>query len=192
MCPWLFSRFCLLCLLQFISPSWASLVAQSLKSLPALQETWVRFLGREDPLEKEMATHSSILSWRIPWTKEPGGLQSTRSQRVRHDWATSLSPSYPLAVFPKFCRYHLLSHLSVTFQLDSARPDLSFFIYYLRTCCVTDSRRIEEVNLEIGLRLMEKGMWRVTGRFPAFVTGWMECQPLTEKGVVWREKHRVL
>ena len=55
----------------------ASLVAQRLKRLPAMWETWVRSLGREDPLEKEMATHSSILAWRIPWTKELGGLQST-------------------------------------------------------------------------------------------------------------------
>ena len=54
-------------------------------SLPAMRETWVRFLGREDPLEKEMATHSSILAWRIPWTEEPGGLQSTGLQRVAHD-----------------------------------------------------------------------------------------------------------
>ena len=52
----------------------ASLVAQGLKHLPAMRETWVQFLGQEDPLEKEMATHSSILAWRIPWTEEPGGL----------------------------------------------------------------------------------------------------------------------
>ena len=71
----------------------ASLVAQRLKRLPAMQETWVRSLGWEDPLEKEMATHSSILAWRIPWTEEPGGLQSTGSQRVGHDWATSLTHS---------------------------------------------------------------------------------------------------
>ena len=58
-----------------------------------MRETWVRSLGREDPLEKEMATHSSILAWRIPWTEEPGRLQSTGSQRVGHDWATSPSPS---------------------------------------------------------------------------------------------------
>ena len=58
-----------------------------------MQETWVQSLGREDPLEKEMATHSSILAWRIPWTEEPGGLQSTGSQRVGHDWVTSLSLS---------------------------------------------------------------------------------------------------
>ena len=57
----------------------ASLVAQRLKRLPAKWETQVRFLGREDPLEKEMATCSSILAWEIPWTQEPGGLQSTGS-----------------------------------------------------------------------------------------------------------------
>ena len=72
---------------------WTSLVAHRLKHLPAMWETWVRSLGREDPLEKEMATHSSILGWRIPWTKEASKLQSTGSQRVGHDWATSLSLS---------------------------------------------------------------------------------------------------
>jgi len=54
----------------------AFLVVSLAKKLPAIQETWVQSLGREDPLEKEMATHSSILAWRIPWTKEPGRLQS--------------------------------------------------------------------------------------------------------------------
>ena len=63
----------------------ASLVAQSVKNLPAVQETWVRSLGREDPLEKEMATHSSILARKIPQTEEPGGLQSMELQRVGHD-----------------------------------------------------------------------------------------------------------
>ena len=63
------------------------------KRLPAMQETWVRSLGWEDPLEKEMATHSSILAWRIPWTEDPDRLQSMGSQRVRHNWATSLSLS---------------------------------------------------------------------------------------------------
>ena len=60
-------------------------MAQSVKNLPVMQETWVRSLGREDALEKGMATHSSILAWRIPRTEEPGRLQSMRSQRVRHD-----------------------------------------------------------------------------------------------------------
>ena len=63
----------------------ASLVAQTLKRLPSMQEIWVRSLGQEDPLEKEMATHPSILAWRIPWTEEPGGLQSKGSQRVGYD-----------------------------------------------------------------------------------------------------------
>ena len=63
----------------------ASLVAQRLKRLPAMWETRVRFLGREDPLEKKMTTHSSILAWEIPRMEEPGDLQSTGSQRVRHD-----------------------------------------------------------------------------------------------------------
>ena len=60
-------------------------IAQMVKHLPTVRETWVRSLGREDPLEKEMATHSSIHAWKIPWTKEPDGLQSMGSQRVRHD-----------------------------------------------------------------------------------------------------------
>ena len=69
----------------------ASLVAQMVKSLPAVQETCVQSLGWEDPLEKEVATHSSILAWKILWIEEPGRLQSMGSQRVGHDWVTSLT-----------------------------------------------------------------------------------------------------
>ena len=65
--------------------TFASLVAQMVKRLPTMRETWVRSLGWEDPLEKEMATHSSILAWKIPWTGDPGRLQSIQSQRARHD-----------------------------------------------------------------------------------------------------------
>ena len=64
---------------------WASLVAQTVKVSVCNEETWVRSLGWEDPLEKEMAAHSSILAWKIPWTVEPGGLLSMGSQRVGHD-----------------------------------------------------------------------------------------------------------
>ena len=60
-------------------------MAQTVKSLRAMRETQVQSLGREDPLEKEMATHSSILAWKSPWVEEPGGLQSMGSQRVRHN-----------------------------------------------------------------------------------------------------------
>ena len=60
-------------------------MAQIVKNLPAMQETWVQSLDREDPLEKEMATHFTILAWEIPWIEEPGRLQSMGSQRVEHD-----------------------------------------------------------------------------------------------------------
>ena len=73
----------------------ASLVAQRIKRLPAMQETRVWSLGWEDPLEKEMAIHFNILAWRIPWREEPGELQSTGSQRVGHDWVTSHSSFTP-------------------------------------------------------------------------------------------------
>ena len=68
--------------------SWAFLVAQMVKNPPALQETGVQSLGQVDPLQEGMATHSSILAWRVPWTEEFGRLQSVGLQRVRQDWAT--------------------------------------------------------------------------------------------------------
>ena len=68
----------------------APLVAQTVKNLPAVQETWVRSLGGEDALEKGMAPHSNVLAWRILWTEESGGLWSMGSQRVRDDWATNV------------------------------------------------------------------------------------------------------
>ena len=73
---------------KYVDQTWASLVAQMLKPLPAMWETWVQSLGPEGLLEKEMATDYSILAWRIPWTEEPGGPQSIGSQIVRHDLVT--------------------------------------------------------------------------------------------------------
>ena len=72
-----------------------SLVAQMVKHLPTMRETRVRSLGWENPLEKEMAIHSSTVAWKIPWSEEPGRLQSMESQKVRHGWATSLSFTEP-------------------------------------------------------------------------------------------------
>ena len=76
---------------HILSLKWTSLVTQMVKHLPTMRETQVQSLGWIDPLEKEIATHSSILAWKIPWMEEPGRLQSMGSQRVGHDWATSLS-----------------------------------------------------------------------------------------------------
>ena len=75
-------------------PSGIFLVAQMVKNLPAMQETWVRSLGQEDPLQEKMATHSSIFAWRIPRTEEPGGLQSVGSQRVGYNWETNTLSSW--------------------------------------------------------------------------------------------------
>ena len=75
---------------QVSALSRVSLVAQTVKCPPAMRETWLWSLGQEGPLEKETATHSSILAWKIPWTEKPGGLQSMGLQKVGHDWETSL------------------------------------------------------------------------------------------------------
>ena len=80
------SQLCLLIIKQSLKES---LVAQMVKNLPAMQETQVRSLGQEDPLEEEMATHSGIVAWRIPWTEESDGLQVMGSQRVGHNWVTN-------------------------------------------------------------------------------------------------------
>ena len=81
------SPICSPCFSSGVSKRWAPPMVQQVKNSPANEETQVRFLDWEDTLEKEMAIHSSILAWGIPWTEEHGGLQSTGSQRVRHNWA---------------------------------------------------------------------------------------------------------
>ena len=90
-----------------------SLVAQMVKCLPMMQETWVRSLGREDALEKEMATHSSILASKIPQTEEPSRLQSMGSQRVGHDWATSLHFTF---TFTYIGHYRILGRVPYAIQ----------------------------------------------------------------------------
>ena len=75
------------------------------KNLPAMQETWVQSLGKEDPLEKGMATHSSILAWKTQWTEEPGGLQSTVSQRVRYDFLTNSTNTQSVVLDPQYQHY---------------------------------------------------------------------------------------
>ena len=95
----------------------ASLVAQMVKNLPEMQETLVWSLSQEDPLEKGVVTHSSILAWRIPWTEEPGGLQSMGLQRVRHDWVAN---TYTFTVY-----FRMFSSIPGLYLLDAnSNPSL--------------------------------------------------------------------
>ena len=93
----------------------ASLVAQTVKNPPVIQETWVWSLDGEDPLEEHMASHSSILPWRIPWTEEPGRVQSTGSQRVWHDWATEHACTYWVYI-PDLCPVPLYRSLLIDYM----------------------------------------------------------------------------
>ena len=101
------------------APLWAraSLMAQRLKRLTQMQETRVRSLGREDRLEKEMATHSSILAWRISWTEEPGRLRSLGSHRARHDWGDLAQHSTPL-----FAHFHCTMTIPIWPHEDKKTP----------------------------------------------------------------------
>ena len=115
-------------LLSYIVVSMTPLVAQTVKCLPTMQETWVWFLGGEDPLKKEMATHSNTLTWKIPWTEESGRLQSMGSQRVRQDWANSLSLS---------CCLSLATHLKDV-KTQKLAPRLSEFAVVSICTAITD------------------------------------------------------
>ena len=108
----------------------ASLIAQPVKNLPAMQETLVWFLGWENPLEKEMATNSSILTWRIPWTGEPGSLQSGIT-RVGHDLVTKPPPPTPVFCPGEFCRQRSLMGYSPWGHKESDTTEwLSLSLYF--------------------------------------------------------------
>ena len=96
------------------------------KRLPAMQESQVRSLGWEDPLEKEMATHSSTLAWKIPWIEEPGRLQSMGSQGVKHDWVTSLH-SLHVYIHTHICIYHVYMIFRNWDKFCSFVADMSMF-----------------------------------------------------------------
>ena len=130
-------------------PGTASLVAQIVKNLPAIQETWIWSLGQEDPLEKGTATHSSILAWRIPRTEEPNGLQSMGSQRVWHDWVLNthflsnfLLDYTPQALFPgptgflSVPKYHIWGSLLMLFPL----PVVFFPLFLSLYACLFSTR----------------------------------------------------
>ena len=98
---------------------YTSLVAQTVKHLSTMWETRVWALGWEDPLDKEMATHSSTIAWKIPWTEEPGRIQSMGSQKVGHDWATSLSYTHTCNL--KYYEAHLNYSKLHTILMDNGR-----------------------------------------------------------------------
>ena len=110
----------------------SSLVAQMVKCLPAMRDARVGSLGWEDPLEKEMATHSSTLAWRIPWMQEPGGLQAMGLQRVGHHWATSL---VVLVFYLVKCHNHLFwtfASISILYTCFLIFLCLSFITWYYK------------------------------------------------------------
>ena len=153
--------------------SWASLVAQLVKNLPAMWETWVWSLGWDDPLKKEMDTHSSILSWRILRTEESGGLESIRSQRVGHDRVTNtftwtffrIGMKINILQFCGHCwvfqicwniQYNSLIASSFRIRNSSARipsPPLALFIVMLPKVHLTSCSRMS------GSRWMTTPMW---------------------------------
>ena len=108
-----------------------SLVAQTVKNISAVQESWVWSLGREVPLEKGMATHSSILAWESPWTEEPVGLQSVGSQRVGHDWRTNTFPVESPALNSKPCESTYICLGATRHLINFEEPEfwIMFFIH---------------------------------------------------------------
>ena len=107
-------------------------MAQKVNNLPAMHETQVWTLGWEDPLEKEMATHSNILAWKIPWTEEPGRLQFMGSQKVRHDWATNTHFLKGLGLTSLFSMLSLFKTCLHTSQISRVYcPHLLLFVCFV-------------------------------------------------------------
>ena len=102
-------------------------MAQTVKCLPSMQETWVWSLGGEDPLEKEMTTHSGILAWKTPWMEKPGGLQSMGSQRVGHDWVTSLFTGYSMCTYVSLSSWAIMISYVHAGELNRWSPKSSQF-----------------------------------------------------------------
>ena len=132
----------------------ASMVAQMVKNLPSIQETRLWSLDHEGPLEKEMATHSSILAWRIPWTEEPGRLWSMGSQRIRHDWATNTvkKKDYTLFIWIWEVWYILINKMvskcNSRGQIHSLRRYTTLILLMTVLCNTVSSVSQNETNFE--------------------------------------------
>ena len=135
-------------------------MAQTVKRLPAMQETRVQFLGREDPLEKKMAVHSSTLAWKIPWTEGPDRLQSMRSQRVGHDWATSLSLAQSSTSL-RVCKSNIFwkgrgtrdQIANISWIIEKARQFQKnlYFIAYAKAFDCVDHNKVWKILKEMGI-----------------------------------------
>ena len=192
----------------------ASLVAQMVKNLPAMQETQVRSLGREDPLEKEMATHFSNLAWRILWTEESGGLQSIGSQRVRQDWDTNTHThtQFFLKLFYSFnstYHYHnqekhikmVMEPLSIELWLSNITPKKNdWSMYWFLRAVITNYYRLGSLKQQKcitsqfwRLEVWKQGVgrfgssWRLWGRicFIQLSFWWLLAIP----GILWLVRH---
>ena len=138
--------------LAWIYIAGASLVAQRVKRLPAMQETWVQSLGQEDPLKKEMTIHSSTVAWKIPWIEKPGRLQSMGSQRVGHDWATSLH-FHVLSTYSrlKSSLYQIYRQYFIKSQIFSHLPKFIFLDIFLKFQLVNVFSKNSLMELDIEL-----------------------------------------
>ena len=119
-------------------------MTQTVKNLPAMQETQVRSLGREDPLEKGTATHSSILAWRIPWTEKPGGLHPMESQRIGHNLATNT-----FTLSESLEKYHKVSSFSFSIPLPG--------LYKFSSFKISPSAKRNRHSADLGV--MERVIW---------------------------------
>ena len=123
-----------------------------IKNLPTIQETWVPSLGWENPLEKGMATHSSILTWKIPWTKEPDGLQSMELQSVRHDWVTR---TFPFFLFYFFSWSQTSTRGLVVYHLQKRQT----IVYTSRNAVRTARDWLTQIKGNVYLEVGGWGMW---------------------------------
>ena len=143
--------------------SFTSLVAQSVKNLPAMQETRVWSLGQEKPLKEEMATHSSILAWRIPWTEKPGGLQCTGSQRIGHNSATNTTTT----TNPQHFLYKGYR------QFTSSSCDIRNRFFWTEQCsllnCKDTKFLIQLIKIKFRLKMLTELPWQRTHAYFSFI-----------------------